>query len=114
MATRYYLSLPDPKLARGSEPALAFDAQGADEFARQLEEALRTDRLFERWRAMQEDPDAVDPALGATDPGAKVEGRQDDLHIDLIAVTSIPGSVLRHRLRLLAGSAWELRDVSAA
>lgn len=114
MATRYYLSLRDPKQARGSEPSLAFDAQGAEEYARQLEAALRTDRLFQRWRAMQEDPDAVDASLGVTDPDAKVEGRQDDLHIDLIAVTSIPGSVLRHRLRLLAGSAWELRDVSSA
>ena len=114
MSTRYYLSLPEPKAARGSEPAFAFRAQGADEFARQLEDALRTGNLFERWRAAQEDPDGVDPALGATDPSAKVEGRQDDLHVDLIAVTSIPGSVLRHRLRLLAGTAWELRDVSSA
>lgn len=114
MATRYYLSLPDPKQARGSEPAFAFKAQGAEEFARQLEEALRTPALFERWRAVQEDPDGVDPAFGATDPAAKVEGRQDDLHVDLIAVTSIPGNVLRHRLRLLAGNAWELRDVSSA
>lgn len=114
MATRYYLTLPDPRKARGSEPAFAFHAQGADEFARQLEDALRTDTLFERWRAAQEDPDAVDPALGATDPDAKVDGRQDDLHIDLVTVTSVPGSVLRHRLRLLAGNAWELRDVSSA
>lgn len=114
MATRYYLSLPDPRQARGSDPAYAFDAQGADEFARQLQEALRSDALFERWRAAQEDPDGIDPALGATDPTATVEGRQEDLHIDLIAVSSIPGGVLRHRLRLLAGSGWELRDVSAA
>ena len=114
MATRYYLSLPEPQRARGSEPAFSFDAQGADAFARQLEDALRTGTLFERWRAAQDDPDAVDPAFGAIDPDAKVEGRQDDLHIDLIAVTSIPGTVLRHRLRLLAGNAWELRDVSAA
>lgn len=114
MATRYYLSLPDPQRARGSDAAFAFHAQGADEFARQLEDALRHGTLFERWRAAQEDPDAVDAGLGATDPDARVEGRQDDLHIDLIAVTSLPGSILRHRLGLLAGSAWELRDVSAA
>ena len=114
MATRYYLSLPDPQRARGDDPEFAFTAQGAGEFARQFEEALRTGTLFERWRAAQDDPDAVDPAMGATDPSARVEGRQDDLHVDLIAVTSIPGSVLRHRLRLLAGSGWELRDVSAA
>lgn len=113
MATRYYISLPDPEKARASGD-LAFRSQGADGIAMELQEALRGDALFERWRARQDDPDDVDPALGATDPGARVEGRQDDLHIDLIVVTSIPGAVFKHRLRLLAGSAWELRDVSAA
>ena len=114
MPTRFYLSLPDPAKARGSDAAFAFTAQGADTFAEQLQDALRGDALFERWRAAQEDPDAVDPALGATDPAATVDGRQDDLHIDLIVTTSLPGSVFKHRLRLLAGSGWELRDVSAA
>lgn len=114
MPTRYYLSLPDPQLARGSDPALAFRSQGADGLAAELQEALRSDALFQRWRAAQEDPDAIDPALGATDPAATVQGSQDHLRIDLVATSSIPGSVLRHRLRLLAGSGWQLRDVTAA
>ena len=114
MAIRYHIALPDPQLARGSDPAFAFRSQGADGLARELQDALRGGELFERWRSAQEDPDQVDPALGATDPTATVHGEQHDLHIDLIAVSSIPGGVLRHRLRLLAGSAWELRDVSAA
>lgn len=114
MTTRYYLSLPDGTLARGTHPSLSFTAQGADSFAEELQTALRSDGLFERWRAMQDDPDEVDPALGATDPNAVVQGHQKDLHIDLIATTSLPGVVLKHRLRLLAGSAWELRDVTAA
>ncbi|HZH44788.1 MAG TPA: hypothetical protein VEY50_11970 [Lysobacter sp.] len=114
MAIRYYLRLPDGTRARGSEPGLSFTAHGAEEFADQLERALRSDVLFERWRALQEDPDEVDPALGATDPGARVEGRQSDLHIDLVVTSSLPGDVLKHRLRLLAGNAWELRDVTAA
>jgi hypothetical protein len=112
--TRYYLSLPDPQKARGGDPACSFNAQGAEAFAAQLQDALRSDALFERWRAAQDDPDAVDPALGATDPAATVQGRQNDLHVDLIATTSIPGNVLKHRMRLLAGSGWELRDVTAA
>src|SRR3546814_21052577 len=78
--------------------------------ARELQDALRTPALFERWRATQDDPDEVDPALGATDPTATVEGRQADLHIDLIVVTSISGAVFKQSLRLLAGSAWVLRD----
>lgn len=114
MAIRYHIALPDPKLARGSDPAFSFRSQGADGLATELQDALRGGALFERWRRGQEDPDSVDPALGATDPIASVKGEQHDLHVDLVAVTSIPGSVLRHRLRLLAGSGWELRDVSAA
>ena len=114
MATRYYLTLPDPQRARGSDAAFAFSAHGADEFAAQLQAALRSDALFQRWRAAQEDPDAVDAALGASDPQASVSGSQRDLRIDLIVTTSLPGSVFKHRLRLLAGSGWELRDVTAA
>jgi hypothetical protein len=110
---RFHLALPDPARARGNDPEISFTAQGADEFAAQLQDALRTTALFERWRNAQEDPDQVDPALGATDPAATVEGRQDDLEIDLIVRTTIAGDILRHRMRLLAGTAWQLRDVSA-
>lgn len=114
MAIRYYLRLPDGTRARGSDPALSFTAHGADEFAEQLERALREPELFERWRLQQDDPDEVDPALGATDPHASVEGDQKDLHITLTVTTELPGDVLKHRLRLLAGNGWELRDVTAA
>ena len=94
MATRYYLSLPDPQKARGSDSACSFSAQGADGFAAQLQDALRSDVLFERWRAGQEDP--------------------GDLLATASHATTLPGAVLKHRLRLLAGSGWELRDVTAA
>jgi hypothetical protein len=114
MATRYYLSLPEPTRARGSDPALSFTAHGAEEFAAQLQDALRTTALFERWRGQQEDPDDVDQALAATDPQATVEGSQHDLHVDLVATTSLPGNVFKQRLRLLAGSGWQLRDVTSA
>ena len=114
MPIRYYISLKHPQKARGTDDAFSFTAHGADEFAAQLQDALRSDGSFQRWRDAQDDPEAVDPALGASDPAATVIGQQHDLHIDLVAVTSIPGSVLKHRLRLLAGSAWELRDVSNA
>ena len=114
MATRYYISLPDSARARGGDPALAFTAHSADGFAEQLQDALREHTLFDRWRAMQPEPDDVDPALGAIDRHAQVHGQQQDLHIDLVVVTSIAGTVLKHRLRLLAGHHWELRDVTAA
>lgn len=114
MATRYYLSLPDASRARGAEPSLSFTAHGAEGFAEELQHALRTSALFERWRDLQPEPDEVDPAMGAADPKATVTGEQRDLHIDLVATTSLPGDILKQRLRLLAGSHWTLRDVTSA
>ena len=114
MPTRYYLRFPDASRARGSDPALAFRSQSAEGMAAELQDALRGDELFQRWRAQQDDPDAVDPALGATDPGASVQGSQHDLHVELVVITSLSGNLLKQRLRWLAGNHWELRDVSAA
>jgi len=114
MSNRYYLTLSDPARARGEHPAFAFRSQGAEGLAAELQEALRSDALFQRWREAQEDPDAVDPTLGETDPDATVSGRQHDLKIDLVATTSVPGSVLKQRMRLLAGNGWTLADVTAA
>lgn len=113
MAIRYYLSLPDPGALRAAGD-FAFRSQGPEGLAAELQAALREDGLFQRWRSAQEDPDAVDPALGATDPAATVRGEQHDLKIDLIAITSIPGAILKQRLRLLAGNGWQLRDVTNA
>lgn len=113
MKTRYYLRLPEPALARGPDPDLAFHSEGAQGLAAELQQALRTPALFERWRLKQEDPDAVAPGLGTSDPEAVVTGEQHDLKIDLVATTSLPGGVFKHRLRLLAGSGWQLRDVTA-
>lgn len=114
MPTRYYISLPDASRARGSEPTLAFQAQGGEALAAELQAALTGDGLFQRWRAMQPDPDDVDPGLGVSDPAATVSGAQDDMRTELVVVTRLPGDVLKHRLRLLAGHHWELRDVTAA
>ena len=108
---RYFLTLPDPAAARGTESELSFSANSAEGLAEQLEAALRTPALFERWRAMQPDPEAIDPLLGEVDPGARVEGKQSSLAIDLEVNTRLTGTVLRTRLRWLAGSHWQLRDV---
>ena len=114
MATRYYLRLPEPKLARGSDPSLSFQSESAGGFAEELQAALRTPALFERWKAQQEDPEAVDPALGATDPGAVVTGEQSDLDVLLVATTSLPGGVFKQRMRWLAGTQWQLHDIKGA
>ena len=41
-------------------------------------------------------------------------GKQEDLHVGLVVTTALPSSVLRQRLGLLAGSGWQLRDVTSA
>ena len=114
MRTRYFLRLPDTSKAHGNEPTLAFRMVGAEGMAEELQDALRGTALFDRWRKLQEDPDAVDPGMGVTDPQATVTGQQHDLAVELVATTDLPGAVFKHRLRLLAGSGWELRDVRAA
>ena len=114
MPQRFHITLADPAAARGADAELSFRAHGADGFASELEAALRTPVLFDAWRQQQEDPDEVDPALGVTYPGAHVSGSQRDLKIDLVVTTSLSGSVLRHRMRLLAGGGWALHDVTAA
>ncbi len=107
---RYFITIPDSgKLASAGE--FAFRSVGAEGLAEELQAALRGDALFQRWVATQDDPDGVDPRLAATDPSATVEGRQDDLHIDLIIDSALNGEAFKHRMRLLAGSHWQLRDV---
>ena len=114
MAQRYHLVLSDPAAARGPDPSLSFRANGAEAFAAELQEALRTRRLFDAWRGQQDEPDEVDETLGATDPSATVTGAQRDLKIDLVATTKLSGNILRHRMKLLAGSGWALHDVTSA
>ncbi len=111
---RYYLSIADLARARGDDPRFACDGAGPNDFAAALQQALRHEDLFQRWRAVQPDPDAVDASLGATDPAAEAKARVADLHTDLELTTSLPMSVVRHRLDLLIGSAWQLRDLRKA
>ena len=110
----FFIVVPDLAKARGQVPSLSFSGDSAESFAVQLQSALREPNLWERWRSMQPDPDAVDPLLGASDAQALVDAHQSDLHCDLKITTSLPHVVLKHRLGLLIGSNWTLRDVSAA
>ena len=110
---RFFLGIDDLARARGPIGELSFHGDSPESFAAALQAALRDSSLFERWRALQPDPDAVDPALGATDAVATVSAQQSDLHIDALVTTRLPHAILRHRLNLLAGSHWTLRDVKA-
>ena len=45
---------------------------------------------------------------------AQVTAQVADLRTDVDLITDLPMSVVRHRLYLLIGSAWQLRDMRAA
>ena len=111
---RYYLSIADLAHARGADARFSYDGAGPNDFAAALQQALRSDALFQRWRAVQPDPDAVEASLGATDPAAEVTAKVADLHTNVELDTDLPVSTVRHRLYLLIGSSWQLRDVRAA
>lgn len=110
----FHFGIADLAAARGKIDSLSFSGNSAESFAAQLQAALREPGLWERWCAMQPDPDAVDPSLGASDPQATVTAKQSDLHCEVQVKTVLPHAVLKHRLGLLIGSHWTLRDVHAA
>ncbi len=110
----YFLSIADLAHARGDDPRFAFDGAGPDGFAAALQQSLRSDELFQRWRAAQPDPDAVDTSLAVVDPAAQVTAKVADLHTEVDLITDLPMTVVRHRLYLLIGAAWQLRDMRAA
>ena len=110
----YYLSIADLAHARGSDPRFSYDGADPRSFAAVLQQSLRENTLFQRWRAAQPDPDAVDASLGDVDTDARVSAQLADLHMEVDLLTTLPMSVVRHRLYLLVGSAWQLRDLRAA
>jgi hypothetical protein len=110
----YYLSIADLAHARGNDPRFAYDGAGPNDFAAELQQSLREDSLFDRWRAAQPDPDAVDTSLAAVDPAAQVNAQVADLHTEVDLITDLPMTIVRHRLFLLIGGAWELRDMRPA
>ncbi|WP_049623723.1 hypothetical protein [Frateuria defendens] len=112
--SRYYLSIDDLAHARGREPRLAYDGAGPGDFAAALQAALCDPALFERWRALQDDPEAVDMSLGAIDPDAEAKAEVSDLRTRVELTTSLPMRIVRHRLDLLIGANWLLRDLRSA
>jgi hypothetical protein len=111
---RYMFSIDDLVRARGESEELSFQGGSPDSFAAMLQSALREPGLWRRWRAMQPDPDAVDPAMGVSDPAAVVEAHQSDVHVSVEVRSSLPHAIIKHRLTLLIGKHWTLRDVSNA
>ena len=111
---RYYLSIDNLAQARGQIGELSWQGNSPDSLATTLQAALREPSLWQRWRALQPDPDAVDPSSGASDPNATVRASQSNLHTDVIVTTTLPHAILKHRLGLLIGAHWSLHDVQSA
>ena len=110
-AQRFLISIENLAEARGETPGLRFDGASPEHLASALQDALRDPDLWQRWRALQEDPDAVDPATGAIDPAASVSGSLESLRSELVVTTTLPHALVKHRLDLLIGRHWKLRDV---
>ena len=112
-AQRYFITIDDLAHARGDSSALSFNGDAPETLASVLQAALREPGLWERWRAEQDEPDEVDPLTGATDTSATVSGALSDLRTELKIVTTLSHAIVKHRLDLLVGRHWKLRDVSA-
>ena len=108
--TTYYLSVADMTKAKGPDPELSFEGIGPEKLAADIADAMRSDRLFERWRAKQPEPDEVDPSLGVTDANASAKGELSNNRTDVQLTTVLPMRIVKHRLNLLIGSSWQLRD----
>ena len=109
--TTFLLRIDQPERARGNEPVLAFHGLTIQSLATEMLEALRSPALFERWRALQEEPDDVDPGLADVDPQAQVDAIDEGSRHYLEVSTSLPHALLSHRLNMLIGPNWTLRDV---
>jgi hypothetical protein len=111
---RYMFSIDDLPKARGESHELSFHGGSSESFAALLQASLREPGLWQRWRSMQPDPEAVDPMLGQSDPAAVVEAHQSDVHVSVEVRSTLPHAIIKHRMTLLIGKHWTLRDVSAA
>ena len=109
--TTFLLRIEDPESSRGEEPSLSFDGRTNASLATALADALRSPALFQRWLALQEEPDEVDESLGAVDAAAQVTASEEGSRHYLEVQTRLPHALVSQRLNWLIGSHWTLRDV---
>lgn len=112
-AQRYFITISDLAASRGVLPELSFDGASPEHLARDLEAALREPGLWQRWRNLQEDPDEVDPRTGVVDTEATVSASLESQRVEVIVTTNLPHALVKHRLDLMVGQNWKLRDVSS-
>ena len=113
-AQRYFITISDLSAARGDNLELSFDGVSPEHLAKDFEAALRDPGLWQRWSRLQDEPDEVDPSTGATDSAATVTASLEAQRVELIVTTNLPHAIVKHRLDLMIGRNWKLRDVSSA
>lgn len=111
---KYFIQIDNPATARGADEALSYQGLTAASLGEEIQVALREDRLYARWRALQEDPDDVDPRLGEVDVEATVVVENAGSRADLVIETSLSHALIKHRLNMLIGDHWHLHDVRSA
>ena len=109
--TRYHIRIPDLTVARGDNAHFAWDGQSPQHLAGTVEQVLREPAFAERWRGAQPDPELVDASLLNIDAGANVCSANQAQQVNLVVTTNLPHRILAHRLNLLIGAHWTLRDV---
>ena len=112
-AQRYFITIEDLSASRSDLSELAFDGGSPEHLAQVFTAVLREPDFWQRWRATQENPDEVDAATGVIDPAATVTGSLEAQRSELIVTTNLPHAIVKHRLDLLIGRHWKLRDVSS-
>ncbi|HET6631667.1 MAG TPA: hypothetical protein VFG73_03050 [Rhodanobacteraceae bacterium] len=108
---RFYFRIEDLAHAQGEYSDLAFEGTSPAQFAAEFQRGLREPDLFRRWRKKQPDPEAVPESLAPFDPDATVVASAADMHTDVEVTTNLTHRVVAHRLTLLVGRGWTLRDV---
>lgn len=111
---RYYIRIDDLAHAEGEDSELAFTGSSAASFVVEFQHGLREPALFKRWRDKQDDPDAVPDSLAPSDPNATVTATPANRYTEVVVTTDLPHAVVAHRLSLLIGRHWTLRDVRSA
>ena len=109
--TRYHIRIADLTTARGGDARFAWDGQSPQDLARTIEQVLRESAFAERWRDAQPEPDEVDASLITIDAGASVSSEDRAQQVELVITTTLAHRILAHRLNLLLGPHWSLRDV---
>lgn len=108
----YHIRIDDLTLARGSDARFAWAGQSAEDLAVAVTAALRQSGFAQDWRDQQAEPDEVAADLLVIDASALVGIEHKAQRVEMTVTTTLPHRVLAHRLNLLIGTHWSLRDVS--